>query len=152
MQPNLFMTVGVQGSGKSTWARKFAADNPDVLYLSTDKMRAELGKGEADQTINGLIYGRMKQKTEAALRKGQSVLIDATNVRKKWRADNVKLGRKLGAKLVAHVFKANRDVLIKSVQQRAANGGLNVPVDVIDKYIAQFEMPDKSEFDEIVIH
>lgn len=152
MQPNLIMTVGVQGSGKSTWAKKFASENPDVLYLSTDKLRAEMGAGEHDQSINPLIYGRMKTKAEAALRKGQSVLIDATNIRKSWRKDNVKLGRKFGAKLVAHVFKADRDTLIKRVQQRAAGGGLNVPVEVIDKYIAQFEPPDRTEFDEIVNH
>lgn len=152
MQPSLIMTVGVQGSGKSTWAKKFAADNPDVVYLSTDKMRSELGKGEADQSVSGLVYSRMNQKAEAAIRRGQSVLLDATFIRKKWRADAVKLGRRLGAKLVAHVFKADRDTLIKRVQQRAANGGLNVHVDVIDKYISQFQMPDKSEFDEIIVH
>lgn len=150
MQPILIITCGVQGSGKSTWAKKFAAENPDVVYLSTDKLRAEMGAGEHDQSVNGLIYSRMKMKAEAALRKGQSVLLDATFIRKAWRKDYVKLGRQLGAKLVAHVFKADRDTLIKRVQHRVANGGLNVPVDVIDKYIAQFEQPDKTEFDEIV--
>jgi predicted kinase len=64
----------------------------------------------------------------------------------------VKLGRQLGAKLVAHVFKADRKTLIERVENRAANGGLNVPTDVIDKYIAQFEQPDRTEFDEIVNH
>ena len=152
MQPELIMTIGPQGSGKSTWARKYAAENPDILYLCTDKLRAEMGYGEADQSVNSLIYGRMKQKMESALRKGQSVLLDATFIRKAWRADNVKLGRKLGAKLVAHVFKADRDTLIKRVQQRAANGGLNVPPEVIDNYIAQFEPPTKGEFDDIINH
>lgn len=152
MKPNLIMTIGVQGSGKSTWAKKFAFENPDVLYLSTDKLRAELGYGEADQTVNSLIYGKMKQKMESALRKGQSVLLDATFIRKSWRKDNVKIGRKFGAKLVAHVFKASRDTLIKRIQQRTASGGLNVPVEIIDKYIAQFEPPDRTEFDEIINH
>jgi predicted kinase len=146
------MLCGVQGSGKSTWTKQFAAENPDILYLSTDKLRSELGYGEADQTINGLIYGRMKQKAESALSNSQSVLLDATFIKKSWRKDYVKLGRKYEAKLVAHVFKANRNTLIKRIQQRAANGGLNVPVDVIDKYVAMFEPPDKTEFDEIINH
>ncbi len=152
MQPNLIMTCGVQGSGKSTWAKKFSSDNPDVLYLSTDKLREEMGAGEHDQTVNSLIYGRMRVKTESALRKGQSVLLDATFIRKSWRKDYIKLGRKLGARLVAHVFKAERSVLIERVKNRALNGGLNVPSDVIDKYISQFEQPDKTEFDEIINH
>lgn len=152
MQPNLILTVGPQGSGKSTWAEKYSSENPDVLYLSTDKLRAKMGVGEHDQTVNSLIYSRMKMMTEAALHDGQSVLLDATFIRKAWRKDNVKLGRRLGAKLVAHVFKADRETLIKRVQHRAANGGLNVPIEVIDKYIAQFEPPDKTEFDEIINH
>ena len=152
MKVELHMCMGPQGSGKSTWAKKFASENPDVLYLSTDKLRAEMGAGEHDQSVNALIYSRMKTKAEAALRKGQSVLLDATFIRKAWRKDYVKLGRQLGAKLVAHVFKADRETLIKRVQHRAANGGLNVPTDVIDKYIAQFEQPDRTEFDEIINH
>lgn len=152
MQPSLIMTVGVQGSGKSTWARKFSSENPDFLYLSTDRLREELGLGEYDQTVNALVYSRMKIKAESALRKGQSVLLDATFIKKAWRKDYTKLGRQLGAKLVAHVFKADRNTLIKRVQQRAANGGLDVPINVIDKYIAQFEPPDKTEFDEIIYH
>ncbi len=58
MQPSLMMTIGPQGSGKSTWARKYISENSDVLYLSTDKLRDELGYGEADQSVNSLIYGK----------------------------------------------------------------------------------------------
>lgn len=152
MQPQLILCIGIQGSGKSTWANQYCQDNPDILYLSSDKLRGELGKGIDDQSIHGLVFGRIRSRTEAALRKGQSVLIDATHVRKKWRSDNVKLGRKLGARLVAHVFDVDRETLIKRVAERASNGGLNVPIDVIDKYISQFERPDRTEFDEIIIH
>lgn len=151
MNPNLIMTVGVQGSGKSTWAKKFALDNPDVLYLSTDKIWLTIGP-MSDRSIARKVYPILTQQAEAALRNRQSVLLDATFIRKAWRKDYVKLGRRLGAKLVAHVFKADRDTLIERVQHRAANGGLNVPVEIIDKYIAQFEPPDKTEFDEIINH
>lgn len=151
-QPELILTIGVQCSGKSTWANKFSSENSDILYLSADKMRQEIGSGQHDQTVNGIVFGRMRQKTEAALRKGQSVLIDATNIRKSWRKDNIKLGKQLGAILVAHVFKADRETLIKRVSKRASEGGLNVPINVIDKYIAQFEAPDKNEFDQIINH
>lgn len=152
MQVELHICIGCQGSGKSTWARQYIKEHVEVLYLSTDVMREELTGNASDQTVNSLIYNRMKTKAEAALRRGQFVLLDATFIRKSWRKDYVKLGRQLGAKLIAHVFKADRDTLIKRVQHRAANGGLNVPTDVIDKYIAQFEQPDGTEFDEIIKH
>jgi len=151
MQPKLYITIGIQGSGKSTWAEKFCQDN-NVLYLSSDKLRAELGKGIDDQSIHGLVFGRMRARTEAALRRGESVLVDATHVRKKWRSDNIKLGRRLGAFIVAHVFEVDRETAIKRVAERVSKGGLNVPADVIDKYISQLELPDTNEFDEVVYH
>jgi hypothetical protein len=79
------MTIGCQGSGKSTWAKMFIAQNLDILYLSTDKIRTELGYDESDQTVTSLVYERMNHKTEDALKKGQSVLLDATFIRKDWR-------------------------------------------------------------------
>lgn len=152
MKQELILTIGVPGSGKSTWARQYVKDNPDVIYLSTDKLRAELGFGESDQSVNGLIYIKLKQKTEAALCSGKSVVLDATFIKKAWRKDNIALGRKFGVKLMAHVFKANRETLIDRIKQRVANGGLNVPTEVIDKYIGQYQPPDKTEFDEIINH
>lgn len=151
MQPNLIMTVGVQGSGKSTWAKKFTSENPDVVYLSTDKIWLTIGP-MSDRSIARKVYPILTRHAESALRKGQSVLLDATFIRKAWRKDYIKLGKQLGAKVIAHVFKADRNTLIERVQHRVANGGLDVPVDVIDNYLSQFEQPDGTEFDEIVNH
>jgi predicted kinase len=148
----LILCSGPQGSGKSTWARKFSQENPDLVYLSTDNIRKEITGNVSDQSANSLVYSLIRTKAENALLDGHSVLIDATFIRKSWRKDYVKLGKRLGAKLVAHVFTADRDTLISRVQQRSANGGLNVPVNIIDKYIADFEPPDYTEFDEIITH
>lgn len=150
--PSLMMCVGVQGSGKSTWAKKYIDENPDIAYLSTDSLRAELGYGEADQSVNGIVFSKMRTQTEIALRKEQSVLLDGTFIVFSWRKDFVQIGRRLGAKLIAHIFKADRNTLIERVQQRSANGGLNIPTDNIDKYIAKFSPPTITEFDEIIIH
>ena len=151
-QPQVIITIGAPGSGKSTWAKKYVSDHSEFLYLSSDKMRGELGFGENDQSVSGIVYKRMTLKTEAALRSGQSVLIDATFVKKSWRKDYVNLGKRLGAKLIAHVFKGDTDTLIKRVQNRVANGGMNVPIDIITKYNEGMQIPDKTEFDEIINH
>jgi predicted kinase len=123
-----------------------------MLYLSSDKLRAELGKGIDDQSIHSLVFGQIKTRTEIALRRGDSVLIDATHIRKKWRSANIELGRRLGAFIVAHVFKVDRETAIKRIAERVSKGGLNVPTDVIDKYISQLELPDTNEFDEVILH
>ena len=151
MIPILIMTIGVQCSGKSTWAKKFASDNPEVVYLSTDIIWLSIGP-MSDRSIAKKVYPILTKKVEVALQSKQSILIDATFIKKSWRKDFINIGRKYKARLIAHVFKADRDTLINRVQKRASEGGLNVPVEVIDKYIAQFQPPLPGEFDEIINH
>jgi len=143
------MTIGVQCSGKSTWARQYIKDNPEFLYLSTDELRKEFGKSEADQTCNDVIYSAMENKCINALKNNQSVILDATFIKKAWRRKYVNIGKLHADKVIAQVFIASRNELIKRLDNRVKNGGLNVPIEVIDKYIAGYQKPDYTEFDEI---
>ena len=146
----LIMSIGPQGSGKSTWAEKYVSDNPNAIHLSTDKMRAEFGTGVADQTINGLVYGRLRHRVEATLLSGKTAIVDATFVKKAWRKDYLEIAKRVGVKTKAIVFSAPKHVLVARVNERAKNGGLFVPETVIDKYIKDLQIPDGSEFDEVV--
>ena len=47
----LIILVGPPASGKSTWGKKFAADN-QVEYVSTDEIRGQIGAGEGDQSVS----------------------------------------------------------------------------------------------------
>lgn len=151
-QLSLTMVIGVPGSGKSTWAREFCKKNPDILYLSTDEIRKKIGSGEEDQSVNNEVFRVMKNKTEDALKNNSSVLLDATFIKRSWRKDFTEIGRRYSARLIAHVFKVGKEVLIKRIQKRASLGGLNVPIEVIDKYIKMFEEPLPGEFDIIINH
>lgn len=150
--PNLIMCCGPQGSGKSTWARQYAKDNPEIVYLSTDDLRAKLGKGPEDQTVNGKVWFQLKLQATINLKKGKSVLLDATFIDRKSRKEYIQLGRELGVKLIAHVFNADKATLLQRLEKRAKEGGLFIPTHVLEKYLAKFEQPDSSEFDEIINH
>jgi predicted kinase len=152
MRARLIMCIGPQGSGKSTWAEDYIKTNTDVLYLSTDRMRVEIGKGMNDQSVNGLIYSNIKTISNASLSEGKSVLLDATFIKKDWRADYIIIGRKNNARLIAHVFRAKVDVLKQRVSERVKSGGLFVPDNVIDKYVKMYQPPTSDEFDEIYFH
>lgn len=151
MQPNLIIMCGPQGSGKSTWAKKYVSENPNIIYLSTDDIWLSIGP-ITDQSIAQHVYPMLYRKAEIGIRKGQDVLLDATFVCKKWRKDAIKLGRRLGAWLVVHVFNAPRETLIKRIAERTKKGGMAISDLDLDRYIAMFEQPDNSEFDEIIIH
>lgn len=74
--PWLVYTMGISGSGKSTWAKL----QRDFFYISTDQTRKELLGSEEnlsnDRAVFSLGYSRMRE----ALKEKRSVLWDATNI------------------------------------------------------------------------
>ena len=78
-------------------------------------------------------------------------MVDATSVNRKERSDYINTAKKYGAKVVALVFKMDRDGLIARNQKRGSEGGREVPTFVIDKMLAKFEEPSTNEgIDEVI--
>ena len=46
--PICYIMSGVPGCGKSTWARKFASENDNVVHISRDEIRFSLLKDGED--------------------------------------------------------------------------------------------------------
>ncbi len=146
----LILMVGAPGSGKSTWSSKYLTNNPHTVILSSDKFRAIFGKDENDQSVTGRVFSHIKIETDEYLKKGNDVIIDATNVDKKSRKDWVYLAKKHNAKLIAYIFLMDRDTLVKRNQERGNRGGRNVPPEIIDLLLSRYVPPTKEEgFDEI---
>ena len=61
MNNTLYITVGLPGSGKSTYAKEFIKGK-EIEYLSSDSLRAVFGKSEEDQTATPLVFGHIKKK------------------------------------------------------------------------------------------
>ncbi|GAA5514217.1 hypothetical protein Dcar01_02971 [Deinococcus carri] len=88
----LTVLCGPSGSGKSS----LAADFGDVV-VSLDGLRAQLGRGVADQTVNGQVLQAAREAVRAGLRSRQRVVWDATNLRGSGRAGVLGLGYDYGA-------------------------------------------------------
>jgi len=150
MNNTLYITVGLPGSGKSTYVKNFIKDK-DIEYLSSDELRAKFGSGETDQTCTNQVFGHIKRKVDEFLKDGKNVLVDATSVNRRERSDYINTAKKYGAKVIALVFKMDRAGLIARNQKRGQEGGRVVPDWVIDKMLAKFEEPSTSEgIDEII--
>jgi len=146
----IYIAVGLPGSGKSTYAKNFIKGK-DIEYLSSDELRAVFGKSEEDQTMTPLVIGHIKRKVDEFLKDGKNVLVDATSVNRKERADYINTAKKYGAKVVVLVFKLDRQGLIDRNKKRGQEGGRVVPDWVIDKMLAKYEEPSTSEgIDEII--
>jgi predicted kinase len=150
MNNTIYIAVGLPGSGKSTYAKNFIKDK-DIEYLSSDELRAVYGKDETDQSVTSIVFGHIKRKVDEYLKNGKNVLVDATSVNRKERSDYINTAKKYGAKVVALVFKMDRDGLIARNQKRGEQGGRVVPDWVIDKMLAKYEEPSTSEgIDEVI--
>ncbi len=146
----LYITVGLPGSGKSTYAKEFIKGK-EIEYLSSDSLRAVYGKSEEDQTVTPLVFGHIKRKVDEFLKDGKNVMVDATSVNRKERSDYINTAKKYGAKVIALVFKMDRAGLIARNQKRGSEGGRVVPDWVIDKMLAKYEEPSTSEgIDEVI--
>lgn len=112
----LFLLVGIPGSGKTTWVQKFLADNPEFTLISTDSIRWELF-GSTAVVASNFVHDVAHARADEFLRRGQSVVIDSTNVdTAEWQKY-----RELCPSYVvfiAKVFKVDPDEAIKRIEKR----------------------------------
>lgn len=119
----LILTVGIPGSGKTTWAKKYHSHHGAAVIISNDEVRLEV-TGYADsahvETENHKdIYSAARVKVEQALAdKKLVVIVDGTNVDlDEWEAYN-KLAKKYNAILIAKLFNVPPPIAIHRIIER----------------------------------
>jgi len=142
----LIILVGPPASGKSTWGKKFAQEN-GVEYISTDAIRAQIGSGEADQSVSAQAFGIARRKVSDALGLDKSVMIDATSVNRKARKDWINMGRGAGAFIIAVAFEVPKEELYRRDAERSRHVGN----EVIDRFVGKYERPTTQEVDKVIV-
>lgn len=87
----LIMLVGLPGSGKSTYAKRYKEENSteEVEILSSDTLRKEMF-GYLCQDRNQELFSEMFKRTVSFLKEDKTVIYDATNISSKRRANLIK--------------------------------------------------------------
>ncbi len=130
----LVLLVGLPGSGKSTFARRFAATH---RLVSLDALR---GRRQPAATQLRLVA--------EALAAGHSVVVDNVHAAPGARAPLIALGRAHGARVVAYFLDAPRAVCLARNRQRT--GRARVPDVAIHVAAARLVPPAPEEgFDEV---
>ena len=143
----LIILVGPPASGKSTWGKDFATKN-NMVYVSTDEIRGQIGKGEDDQSVSPAAFGIAKQRVSQALSQGKHAMIDATSVNRKARKDWINMGRGHGAYIVAVAFEVSTPELYKRDAQRSRHVGK----EVIDRFVGKYQRPETGEgIDKVIV-
>ena len=86
--PELILLIGIPGSGKSFYAKKYDYDRifkHNTTILSSDKVRKEILGDENDQTRNDEVFDYIIKTAVKKLELGHRVIIDATNITRKSR-------------------------------------------------------------------
>jgi predicted kinase len=149
--PTVYFLIGVQGSGKTTWAR-INAERLRAFVLASDDVRNELEAQGMDATSRGdLVFGIVERRLGQLLDEGKNVIVDATHARIKWREKEVAIARQRGAKMIAVWFDVPLDVCLARNRQRPGGlwGDRVVPKETLLGVARGFEKPILGEFDEI---
>ena len=153
------MLIGLPGSGKSTWIKNFFAKGVSTQYaiISSDDLLMQWAQrdGVSYDEIHAThatdagtaIYGKML----GCIKGRYSMIIDQTNMTKAIRES------KLSAfppeyKKIAVVLQVPMDVVLSRQQNHdRLDVGKTIPREVTDLFAEQYEPPEETEFDEIIV-
>lgn len=79
----IYFTVGISGSGKTTFRNKFLAENPNVKIICMDDIRQSVCGDVNDQSQNKKVFSIAKAKFSSYFMSGEDIFIDGTNLDKK---------------------------------------------------------------------
>ncbi len=133
----LVLTVGLPGSGKSTWLRERG-----VEAISSDGVRALLSGDETNQSLNRLVFRTMRQMAKARRLAGaQATYIDSTALTKWERRCWVRWAELNDCEVEVVLF----EVELEECLRRNAARARVVPEDALRRMAERMERPTLDE-------
>jgi tRNA uridine 5-carbamoylmethylation protein Kti12 len=90
----VYITVGLPGSGKSTWSKKFAKENENVIIVNRDSFRSMI---KDEYTFNFRYEPFIKELANVALgnalERGLDVIVDETHIKSARRKEIIEVVR-----------------------------------------------------------
>lgn len=143
----VIFTVGLPGSGKSTFVKQLAK-NENAIVLSSDAIRQELF-GDSTKQKSRIVFRTLYERLNDLVAKGFSVIVDATNIERERRMFAL---RKIPSNVqkVCYYFDTPYSICVARNQQRKRH----VPLIVMEKMRKHLEFPTVGEgFNELhIIH
>jgi len=150
----LFMAVGISGSGKSTYLKKHF--RPEVV-INPDSIRKELAGGVSNHTMEPVVWATTYKRIRDSLMKNGEAVLDATNVVSKYRTAVLKNYKDIAdLETIAIVFPTDAE-LSKSRIKKDLDGKVDrsdVPDDVVDRQLQNMKAGYQNiaqQFDKVII-
>lgn len=141
----LILTIGIPGSGKTTWVKDYMKTHPLTYVISTDAIRKELTGVEqcVDPSQNSMIHDEARKRVKEILLDPQSkgglgpeIIVDSTNCEvEEW----IKY-KELGPSIIAtQIFNLNPDEAFERMRNRERK----VPLEILQQKWKQFKENEK---------
>ncbi len=127
----LVVLCGPAGSGKSTWAARWA---PPGAVVSSDQLRAVVSDDESDQTATEVAFSLLHQIADERLRRDLLVVVDSTALEALHRDELRQLAENHGRPARAVLF----DVPLETLRQRNGRRRTPVPEDILERQDREF--------------
>lgn len=121
-QPDLILTSGIPGSGKSTWAEQWVAEDPENrVRVNRDAIRMETfgtwfpvdADGRPDKAADQKVSEIEERRIREALKAGKDTVVDATHLTPKSWSRHQHLARQFGANLTRRDFPVDLEEALR---------------------------------------
>jgi len=136
--PRLVVLCGPPAAGKTTWRDTHL---PDHTPICLDDLRASITGDPANQSRNDAVHRAATARLKAALRRGESVVWDATNLRRDFRDAVTGLGFAYNALVTLVTFHVPLDL----ARARNAQRERHVPEPLLERLFDQWQWPTDDE-------
>jgi len=143
----LILTCGLPGAGKTTLARRLAAER-DAVRLTKDEWLTALGSSPWDERTGARIEHELWRLAQELLRLGVSVVLDFGLWARIERDELRTAGRRLGVRVELHYLDVPTDELWRRIAARNSEPPWDrEPIGRadLDGWARQFEAPDAAE-------
>jgi uncharacterized protein len=147
-RPTLWVFNGLPASGKSALAQRLSTTLSIRVY-SSDSIRKEkdshqqvvlYGEGKYTEERRRRIYTKMLALAQEKLKKGHSVILDATYSRRRWREEVVQLASDQDSNLIVVECECKPETIRSRLKERANQTGLSdARIQHLPEIISHFE-------------
>lgn len=141
--PTLYVMVGIPGSGKSTFAKKYLHD---CKYISRDEIRFAMINATDDYfSQEKHVFIDFIKLIQQNLQLGYDVIADATHLSTKSRKKLITAIGSIQYNLIFIVMATNFDICLERNDKR--EGRQRVPKEIMNSMYARLTYPHKEDFD-----